>query len=165
MKTQTLFNVLETHQDKSLLFEYTSNKYVAANYHITEVKHILIDSVDCGSETDSWNETIIQLWESPSELGKTEFMSTYKALGILKKVGKMKPYDLEAEVKFEYSNASFHTAQLFVNDYEIQDGKLIIKLAIEKTDCKANAVCGVVDKVKEEVQNEEACCTPASNCC
>jgi len=165
MNTKELFKVLEGHQDKPLLFEYTPNQYVGANYHITEVKHISIDSVDCGAGTDAWNETIIQLWESPSEIGKTEFMSTYKALGILNKVGKMKPYDFDAEVKFEYSNKTFHTAQLFVNDYEIQENRLIIKLAIEKTDCKANAVCGVIDKVKEVVATEEGCCTPASNCC
>ena len=82
MKTQELFEVLEANKDKSLLFEYTSNQLVGANYHITEVKHIKIDSVDCGAQTDAWNETIIQLWESPSEIGKTEYMNTYKALRI-----------------------------------------------------------------------------------
>ncbi|MBT8253586.1 MAG: hypothetical protein KJN68_06410, partial [Bacteroidia bacterium] len=125
MKTQTLFNLLQNHPEKNLLFEYRPGKFVGANYHITEVKHIKINSVDCGSQTDNWNETIIQLWESPSEIDKTDFMSVYKALGILKKVGKMAAYDVEAEVKFEYSNPSFHTAQLFVNDYEINGPDLI----------------------------------------
>ena len=78
-------------KDKSLLFEYTPGLFVGANYHITEVKHISIDSVDCGARTDAWKETIIQLWESPNELDKKEFMSVYKALAILNKVGKMKP--------------------------------------------------------------------------
>ena len=77
------------------MFEYAPNLLVGANYHITEVKHITVDSVDCGAQTDSWKETIIQLWESPNELGKTEFMSAYKALAILKKVGKMKSYVTE----------------------------------------------------------------------
>ena len=156
MKTQEFFNVLEQDKDKSLLFEYAPNLLVGANYHITEVKHIVIDSVDCGSQTDSWNETIIQLWESPLEKGKTECMSTYKVSAILKKVGEMKSYDLESEVKFEYSNATFHTAQLFVNDFEIQGKNLILKLAIEKTDCKAK------DPVVEKVA---ACCSPTSGCC
>ena len=150
---------------KSLLFEYAPKQLVGANYHITEVKHLTIDSVDCGAQTDAWKETIIQLWESPLERGKTEYMTVYKALGILKKVGKMKPYVLDAEVKFEYSNASFHTAQLFVNDYEIQNNNLILKLAVEKTDCKAKTICGVVDTVKEMVKSEEPCCSPEGNCC
>ena len=121
MKTQELFKVLEEHQDKSLLFEYTTNAFVGANYHITEVKHIKIDSVDCGARTDAWNETIIQIWESPSEIGKTEFMATYKALAILNKVGEMKPYDFGAEVKFEYSTNHFiqHNYLLAITKYEI----------------------------------------------
>ena len=165
MKTQELFNVLQAHQDKALLFEYKPNAFIEANYHITEVKHTKIDSVDCGAGTDAWNETIIQLWESPKEIGKRDYMSVYKALAILNKVGKMKVYDFDAEVKFEYSNATFHTAQLFVNDFEIRDNNLIIKLAVEKTDCKANEACGNGDKVKELVTSEDNCCAPEGNCC
>ncbi|RKE98632.1 DUF6428 family protein [Ichthyenterobacterium magnum] len=165
MNTQELFNVLEQNQDKSLLFEYAPNLLVGANYHITEVKHISIDSVDCGSQTDAWKETIIQLWESPSELGKTEFMSVYKALAILKKVGTIKPYTLDSEVKFEYSNATFHTAQQFVNDYEIKGNNLIIKLAIEKTACKAKETCGVSEELETVSSSEEPCCSPNGNCC
>tara|TARA_R110002072_G_scaffold22615_1_gene79198 strand:+ start:16184 stop:16675 length:492 start_codon:yes stop_codon:yes gene_type:complete len=163
MKTKELFDVLNRYKDKELLFEYAPNQLVGANYHITEVKHIKIDSVDCGANTDAWNETIIQLWESPSELGKAEYMSTFKALGILNKVGTMKPYDLSSEVKFEYSNALFHTAQLFVTDYEIRNNNLIFKLAIEKTDCKAKETCGVPETV--EIVTEGNSCAPGSGCC
>ena len=169
MKTQELFLVLEANKGKTLLFEYKPNELVGANYHITEVKHIKVDSVDCGAQTDSWNETIIQLWESPLEKGKTEYMSVLKALGILNKVGKMKSYDLDSEVKFEYSNANFHTAQLFVNDFEIQDQNLILKLAIQKTDCKAKELCGVPEKIVEVAEKitekVESCCSPSSGCC
>lgn len=169
MKTQEFFKVLEVNKDKSLLFEYAPNLLVGANYHITEVKHTKVDSVDCGSQTDAWNETIIQLWESPLELGKTEYMSVFKAAAILKKVGEMKPYDLDSEVKFEYSNANFHTAQLFVNDFEIKENNLIIKLAIQKTDCKAKELCGVPEQVVElaekVVEKVESCCSPNSGCC
>lgn len=165
MKTQELFNVLRAHQDKSLLFEYQPNAFVGANYHITEVKHLTIDAVDCGAKTDFWKETIIQLWESPEELGKRDFMKTSKALSILDRVGGMKPYTLDAEVKFEYSNATFHTAQLFVNDFEIRDDNLIIKLAVEKTDCKAKGVCGTTQEKEPVLATEEPCCSPDGNCC
>lgn len=165
MKTQDLFSLLEQNKDKFLMFEYTQNKFVGANYHITEVKHVSIDSVDCGSQTDTWKETIIQLWESPLEKGKTEYMSVYKALAILKKVGNIKPYTLDAEVKFEYSNANFNTAQLFVNDYKVQDNSLIVKLAIRKTDCKAKTLCGVPEQVVSVAEKVEVCCTPEGNCC
>jgi len=165
MKIEQLLSLLAEHQNKALLFEYAPHLLVGANYHITEVKHLTIDSVDCGAQTDSWQETIVQLWESPLEVFKTEYMSAFKALGILKKVGKMKPYVLDSEVKFEYSNAKFHTAQLFVKDFDIKDGRLIIKLAVEKTDCKAKTICGVVDTNEEMVKSGEPCCSPDGNCC
>ena len=165
MKTKQFLDLLQQHQNHALLFEYTPNLLVGANYHITEVKHVSVDSVDCGSQTDEWRETIIQLWESPSELGKTEYMTAYKALAILNKVGEMKPYILDAEVKFEYSNANFHTAQLFVNDYELRNNNLIVKLAIEKTDCKAKELCGVPEELETVSSNNEPCCSPEGNCC
>ena len=83
MKTRELFKLMKEHQNRSLIFEYAPNAFVGANYHITEVKHTSIESVDCGSGTDAWNETVIQLWESPSEINKTDHMPTLKALGIL----------------------------------------------------------------------------------
>lgn len=161
MTTQEFFDLLKNNQGKSLVFEYKTNLFVGANYHITEVKHIQVDSVDCGTGTDSWNETIIQLWESPSETEKTEYLSVYKALGILSKVNKKRTFDMAAELKIEYSNDTFHTAQLFINDFEIQGQNLIIKLAIEKTDCKAKDVCGI----PEVAVIEGSSCAAGSGCC
>ena len=37
---------------------------------------------------------------------------------------------LNAEVKIEYGNATFHAAQLFVDDFEIRGSNLIIKLSV-----------------------------------
>jgi hypothetical protein len=162
MKTKVFFQLLKEHQSKSLVFEYAPNLLVGANYHITEVKHIKVESVDCGANMDTWNETIIQLWESPSKLGKTEFMSVYKALAILNKVGKMKAFDFDAEIKFEYSNSNFHTAQMFVSDFEFINNQLKIKLAINKTDCKAKEECGISEKDSDAV---ESCCKPEGGCC
>lgn len=161
MKTNEFLSLLEAHKEKSLLFEYAPNLLVGANYHITEVKHITIDSVDCGAQTDAWKETIIQLWESPKELGKTEYMTAFKATAILNKVAKMKAFNQESEAKIEYSNTTFHTAQLFIADYAIKEHNLIIKLAISKTDCKAKELCGVPETTKEIASS----CSPNSGCC
>ncbi|WP_190810736.1 DUF6428 family protein [Flagellimonas sp. S3867] len=164
MNTSEFLSLLKQHQDKSLLFEYSNGKYVGANYHITEVKNITIDSIDCGTQTDFWKETIVQLWESPKEIGKTEYMSVYKALAILNKVDKIKPMTREAEVKIEYSNDNFHTAQLFVSDYSLDANSLIFKLSVQKTDCKAKETCGVEEKSKKVVA-EASCCGPDTGCC
>ncbi|HKK11622.1 MAG TPA: DUF6428 family protein [Flavobacteriaceae bacterium] len=165
MKTQELFKLLDQHQNKSLVFEYAQNQFVGANYHITEVKHLTIDSVDCGSKTNFWKETIVQLWESPKEIGKTEYMGVDKALSILKKVGKVKPYDFDAEIKFEYSNATFNTAQLFVDNYETNGETLIVKLAVEKTNCKAKDECCTPEVLEAVTSEIEPCCASDGTCC
>jgi len=162
MNTTEFITLLAEHQDKSLIFEYTPGMFVGTNYHITEVKHITVDSVDCGAGTDSWKETVIQLWESPSEVDATEYMSTYKALAILKKVGRIKDYQMDAVVKIEYSNAIFHTTQLHVTGFQTQEKRLIIKLAVQPTDCKAKDACGVPETTAFTATNE---CSPGSGCC
>jgi len=161
MNTSDFITLLAEHQGKSLVFEYAPGMLVGTNYHITEVKHLTIDSVDCGAGADSWKETIIQLWESPTELGKPNYMSAYKALGILKKVGQMKAYEMDAPVKIEYGNAMFHTAQLHITGFLAQEQQLIVKLAVQATDCKAKDACGV----PETAEANSNSCAPGSGCC
>ncbi|MDT0605870.1 DUF6428 family protein [Croceitalea rosinachiae] len=162
MKTNEFLELLNDHKNKELLFEYTSGHFVGANYHITEIKNITVDSVDCGAGVDFWKETVIQLWESPTEKDKKEYMTAYKALGILNKVDCIKPMVKDAEVKFEYSNTSFHTTQLFVNEIIWNDSRLVVQLAVEKTDCKAKETCGVPVETEVSAQSN---CAPGSGCC
>jgi hypothetical protein len=162
MKTQEFLGLLEAHPTKSLLFEYAKGKTVAPNYHITEVKNIIIDAVDCGAGTDFWRETVIQLWESPKEKDRLEYMIAQKATDIFKKVSGMKRMQPDAEIKFEYSNPDFHTAQLFVDDVAVNSKQLLVRLAVEKTDCKAKETCGVPVEANAK---EETCCAPESGCC
>ena len=164
MKTSELLEILETNPDKRLLFEYQPGRFVDKNYHITEVKNIRIESVDCGAREDAWNETVIQLWESPKENEDRDYMSIYKAMGILKKVDKMRPMDREAVVKFEYSNPEFHTSQLEVTGYTVREGRLIFILHTQPTDCKAKEDCGLPEQVAVQ-SADEACCDPKSGCC
>lgn len=163
MKTNEFLRLLKDHSSKSLLFEYRPEHFVGANYHITEVKNITIDAVDCGAGSDFWKETVIQLWESPDELETLRYMSASKALRILDRVDRIKPMDKDVEVRFEYGNATFHTAQLYVSSFTFDENSLILKLAVEKTDCKAREKCGV--KPQAPATTEQACCTPGSGCC
>lgn len=161
MKTNELLSLLKENASKTLVFEYAPGQLVGANYHITEVKNVTIDSVDCGAGTDFWKETIIQLWESPAELGKRDYMIADKALSILNTVDKIKPMEKDVEVKFEYSNSVFHTAQLYVLSHQIKDNQILMHLGVEKTDCKAKETCGV----PETAEVAEVSCTPGGGCC
>ncbi|MBT8236271.1 MAG: hypothetical protein KJO04_08765 [Bacteroidia bacterium] len=162
MKTSEFLSLLNEHQNRRLIFEYQPGKLVNKKYHITEIKNIKVDSVDCGAKTDTWNETVIQLWESPVENEDRDYLSIYKVLGILNKVDRMRAMDREAVVKFEYSNAHFHTSQLDVTGYDLVDGKLKIALYSQPTDCKAKDDCGVSEEVTATASSR---CEPESGCC
>ena len=162
MKTREFIELLEQNPGKSLLFEYRHGETVAPDYHITEIKNVSIDSVDCGAGTDFWRETILQLWESPVEKESRTYMSSYKAMSIINKVDKIKPLHKDAVIKFEYGNEAFHTAQLPVMGVEIGAQQLRIKLVPDITDCKAKSDCGIPEEAAAaSVSN----CNPSSGCC
>ena len=162
MKTKEFLNALRDNQHLDLVFSYNNGHEISPGYHITEVKNILIDSVDCGGKTDQWRETVIQLWESPNQKEKEAPMTGLKALGILNKVDRLRPMDLEAELKFEYGNQRFHTAHLAVANLEQKDRKLIVSLREVPADCKAKSECGVPEPAAVAA---DACCDPGSGCC
>lgn len=163
MKTQELLSILKEQNNKALLFGYNSTQLVAQNYHITEVKHTTIKAVDCGGQMDEWNETVIQLLEPATYNGEAA-MSCFKALGILNKVGKLAAYDMDAQVKFEYGNANYHTAHLLVEQVLIGDDKIIIQLTNDATQCKAADACGLSLEELTTTNNENSC-TPGGGCC
>ena len=162
MTTSDFLSILKDHPEKELVFEYREGSTVAPGYHITEVKTLSIQSVDCGRREDAWTETVVQLWENPAEGEKSNFMTVYKALGILGKVDRVQALKRQAPVKIEYGNAGFHTAQLPIATIAAEGNHLMVRLYSEPTDCKAREVCGTVPE-KEAVAT--AACDPASGCC
>lgn len=162
MKTNEFLNTLKANQHLPLIFSYRPEKNIAPGYHITEVKNIAVDAVDCGGNTDMWNETVIQLWEVPESAPEDRYMTALKALGILNKVAQLRPMDKDAEVKFEYSNADFHTSQMSVSGIHIGEKSLVVQLYSDPTDCKAKSDCGVKEPA---MASQEACCEPGSGCC
>ncbi|WP_430909273.1 DUF6428 family protein [Maribacter sp. 2-571] len=162
MKTKEFLSLLETSPQKSLVFSYANNRSVGKNYHITEVKNVTVDTVDCGGKSDFWKETVVQLWESPTEKDALTYMSTRKALQILKRVDAAKPMERDVEIKFEYGNDHFHTAQLYVHDLTVTADRLTVQLGSRPTDCKAKESCGIpVEKTTVSAGQ----CAPGSGCC
>ena len=161
MKTKEFISLLENNLGKELLFEYANDKFVGANYHLTEVKNVFFDTVDCGGRSDSWKETHLQLWESPKEIGKINFMTVDKILSILKKVDGIKALEMVSPIKIEYGNAGFHTSVMDIDHIITQSEKIIIQLFSQATLCKANDNCGISQKVEVK---EESCCAEVACC-
>ena len=141
MNTQKFIETLKSNLGKNLLFEFSPNELVKANYHLTEIKSLDISSVDCGGKRNAWKETIIQLWENPLEIYKTDYMQTSKALEIIERVDSIQPIDLNTVVKIEYGNDKFHTAHLLIENIIENEDAVIFQLHNDITQCKASDQC------------------------
>jgi len=159
MKTSEFIELLEENLSKQLIFEYQTGAFTQPDYHITEVKNISIEAINCGGGFETWNETVVQLWENPysTELGTT--MGTDKALQILERVQSERPLNGVAEVRFEYGNNRFHTCIQSVKEIAQNNRALIISLGEIKADCKDKEACGI------EIPVTESKCSPGSGCC
>ena len=158
MTTEQFIKLLENHVNKELLFEYLPNQFAGANYHLTEIKKVHFDTVDCGGNPNEWHETQMQIWESPNELDKTDYMTTDKILAIIQKVDSIKLLDYDTELKIEYGNDTFHTSVMKIKGFTEKNDQLIIQLFEEKTLCKAPSEL-------PENKNESSCCSTSSGCC
>jgi hypothetical protein len=163
MKTQEFLKLLKENNQKSLIFEYQENKFAGTNYHLTEVKNVTFETIDCGGKVNDWKETHIQLWESPSEVGKEYYITTDKALAIFDRVNAIRPIRLETEAKIEFGNDEFHTSILSIDSIVSDEHKVKVKLFTDKTQCKAQELCGVLVEETSEATSES--CAPGSGCC
>ncbi|MCV6631515.1 MAG: DUF6428 family protein [Flavobacteriaceae bacterium] len=162
MKTSEFLDLLVSNQSKKLQFAYKDGQFVAEDYHITEVKNMRIQGVNCGALIETWNETLIQLMDAPEQKEDSKPMTALKAMGILRKSDRILPMEPEALLKFEYGNADFHTAQMEVHSYTVQNDQLQIHLMPSATLCKAPEICNLPPA--EEVE-ATSCCDPQSGCC
>ena len=51
---------LKAAPDLALVFR-ADNTDIRTGYHVTELKHVTVNSIDCGGNRDGWGETIVQL--------------------------------------------------------------------------------------------------------
>ena len=154
MTTNEFVNILESNANLPLLFEYKTGAFTRMDYHITEIKNVTFDTVDCGGVRNKWQEVHIQLWEN--QLPEPNHrVNTTKALDIFNVVEKVRATYGDVSIKFEYGNKDFHTAVLPVGNVAIHDNQIIVQLGVDQTSCKAQ------DRANTPEEKAAACCAPA----
>jgi len=136
MTTANFLELLAKYPQKELVFEYEPNQFIPAAYHITEIKNVHFESVDCGGKAHEAFQTIVQLWISPKDFLKKKCMATEKALKIFNIVDGVKPLRKETEIFFEYGYKDLRTSNYSVEEVLENDKQLIIRLFVEKTACR-----------------------------
>ncbi len=157
MNTKEFLNLLSENQEKQLVFEYAKEQFVPKAYHITEVKNVYFESVDCGGNEHEERQTIVQLWSSPLER-QEKYMESGKALKIIQKVDQIKPIKLDTEILFEYGNKNAPTSNYAIKKVFVDNDKIVLKMFVRPTVCKPIALKNLTESIK-------GCCGVSSNCC
>ena len=154
MTTKEFLTILQNNPNQPLQFEYQQGSFVRMDYHITEIKNVNYDTVDCGGVRNQWQEVHIQLWENEMPEPHHQ-VTTTKALDIFEVVEKARATYGDVEMKFEYGNSRFHKAVLPVGGITVHQNQIIVQLGQDQTCCKAK------DRAETEEEKAVACCAPA----
>ena len=153
MQTKEFLDLLNANEGKELIFEYEKGQHIPAAYHITEVKNLYFESVDCGGFAHEEYQTVVQLWVSEIEK-KDKHMETHKALKIMNLVDGVKPLRQDTEIFFEYGRGELRTSNYSVENVEVTEDKVVLKMYVQPTACKPKSL----KNFKELNQVVKACC-------
>ena len=148
MKTKDFIAALRQSPDKSLLFANADGDIIHRGYHLTEIKAVAYDTVDCGGEKNRWNETILQLWVPQNPDG--DYTKAGKFARIYDKVRGLVSVDEDAEVRIEYGDDSFFPTAYYVGDVREDADTIRFLLEPPSTTCKARDRAGST--------SAESCC-------
>ncbi len=135
MKTNEFIAELRGAPTYQLIFVDLDGHTVHGGYHLTELKAASLQTVDCGGQTNRWNETIAQLWV-PSH-PDPDYMTAGKFLKIFDKVSGMIPLNLDAEIRIEYGDDNFFPSTYRVQSITQEQGVTRVSLTPPATTCKA----------------------------
>ncbi len=135
MTVKDFFETLDQHPGKELKFQYRENQVVPAAYHITEVKNVHIESVDCGGRPSEDFQTIVQLWVDGAEK-QDRHMLTDKARKIFNIVDQKKPIRYGTEIFFEWGDAETPVSNYTVQEVQESADHLLVSLTVPPTACK-----------------------------
>jgi Family of unknown function (DUF6428) len=150
---------LEVHPERALVFETDTGKRVPVGYHVTEFKALDYHTVDCGGMEHRFQETVIELWRTASELGRTH-MAVGKFLGIYSKVSPKVAFNPTANLIFLYGAPGEPAARYAVNHLEARGEELIVHLEPDGVRCKGNE-----RKANQLLEPLTVIGTAASSCC
>jgi Family of unknown function (DUF6428) len=150
MKTGEFISELRRAPSNQLIFVDLDGHTVRRGYHLTELKATSLQTVDCGGQTNQWDETIAQLWV-PSDPGR-DYMTTGKFLKIFDKIGGMIPLNLDAEIRIEYGDENFFPSTYHVHSVSQEQGVTRVSLAAPVMTCKAR------DRNAATLSTSRPCC-------
>jgi len=163
LSAQAVLDALAGQKEKALIFNY-DGRDVRPSYHVTEVKTGSFRGLDCGANTESWNETFIQLWDIEED--NRGHMPVWKFLAVIGKVAQAVGFDEDARLTFEVSDG-VKPMQLYRAE-RIETGEAVrVYLSPRPSSCKPRDRW-LAQEQGQEQREQAACCgsaKPKVNAC
>lgn len=150
--TSSFLKTVRDAPDLPLEFRLNGRPLVPAGYHVTEVKAVTIESMDCGGKANAWKETVVQLMDGTPDEAREGFMTTRKFLSIYDRVAARIPVHGHAEIRFEYGNVSNPALQYQLLSVDPQPERVVVELQLPGVMCKATGASSSAGQ----------CCGPAT---
>jgi hypothetical protein len=138
MKLSVLKANLSQHLARNVLFLLPDGDSIPADFHVTEVGHVVKNFIDCGGTVRNRETCLLQAWVAEND--QEHRLAAGTLLAILNLSAKVVPSD-ELEVEVEYEPCAL--AQYQIGGAEALDGELRFRLAHKHTDCLAREACGL----------------------
>ncbi len=135
MKTKEFIKQLGLQPESKTSFHFMDKKLVPDHYHITEIKNIISESVDCGKTKHIEKTTLVQLWAIDSESGKHQ-LSNKKIKHIFEGIDKSLGLNMEAEILFEFGDENNRTSSYKIEELVQTDDAIVVNLHVPQTECK-----------------------------
>lgn len=149
---------LEAAPAKPLRFTVAGQKLVPNDFHVTEIKKVSIESLDCGGGASAWEELVIQLW-SPRGDDTPQPMTVEKFSKILAKAGALPLLDGE-HVRFEYAPLGQPAVQYALDSLNAAGDALEVELTPPYVACKP---IERGQRSELSIIGEAACCAPSTS--
>ncbi|MBX3737008.1 MAG: hypothetical protein KF715_09985 [Candidatus Didemnitutus sp.] len=175
MKTSAFLSSLRAHAALPVVFRSGSVE-IAPQYHLTEVKRVAYETMDCGAQTHRWSETQFELWV-PSLTGDQpgrDHMPAGKFLAIIDRVEKELPLDGDTPARIFVALGDAPAALYDIASVHAVDGRLHIELTADRARCKAaerrtatltGGCCGSDHGDGNGCCASESAAQPAAACC
>ncbi|MEO1714738.1 MAG: DUF6428 family protein, partial [Bacteroidota bacterium] len=102
-------------------------------------------------------QVVIQFWENPIKQEKG-WMSSKKALSILKKVDQMRPTFQNATVFVEFGDADHPTTQYRLTGLDLRNGEAWLSTNVPVTECKPASALGLSCGQPKVGKFKKSCC-------
>ena len=146
-----------------LMFTLPNGQTIPEGYHLTELKAVNVNAMDCGGQADAWAETIIQLWSAPEgEPGRQ--MTGKKFLEITDQVLKVVAVNMDANLKIEYGLGTEPAAHYRVGSLTLEAGILNANLEPLPVSCKARDRW-ITAQAPVGLEVIDQACKPGGSCC